>query len=253
MDAARYAAAHIPSALLANPMAFTTGEHDLPPVDTLRALVERLGITNDTRVVLYGETWHTGWLYVVLDYLGHGDRTALLDGGLPQWRAEGRPVESGAAPAVRRGRFTPKPRSQVTITTDWLRDQLDSRRLALIDVRSAEEYAGTASSGPGRRGHIPTARHLDWSRTFTRPDDAVAGDASLLVSAERLERMFREAGAAPGKHLVLYCAVGVRASHVYLLARYLGYDPKLYDGSWAEWRARPDLPVVAGTDPGTAR
>lgn len=240
---AGYRAGHLPGARYADVMAFTAGDHDLQAPEASRRLLEELGITNDTRVVLYGETWHMGWLYVVLDRLGHGDRTALLDGGLPQWRAEGRPVETGAPAAAAPGRFRVEVRDDAIVTTEWLRARLGSRRVALIDVRSAEEYAA---------GHIPTARHLDWSGTFTRPADALEGNASPFVSADRLDEVFRAAGAAPGRDVVLYCAVGVRASLMYLLAKSLGYTPRLYDGSWAAWSAA-GLPVATGTQPGSVR
>lgn len=241
LDDAGYRAGHVPGARFADAMAFTAGDHDLPSAEALRRLVEGLGIGSDSRVVLYGETWHVGWLYVALDRLGHGDRTALLDGGLAQWRAEGRPVETSAPPAAARGRFRHDMRDGVVVSTEWLRARLGSRRVALIDVRGPDEYAA---------GHIPTARHLDWSGAFTRPDDAREGRASLFVSPDRLDAMFRAAGAAPGRDVVLYCQVGVRASLVYLLAKSLGYRPRLYDGSWAAWRGA-GLPVVTGTEPGS--
>jgi thiosulfate/3-mercaptopyruvate sulfurtransferase len=241
-DAAAYRAGHIPGARLADPMAFTVGDHDLPAPDALRMLVEELGIGNDDRVVLYGETWHVGWLYVALDRLGHGARTALLDGGLPQWRAEGRPLESGAPAAVARARFTVEPHDFIA-TTEWIRARLGSRRLAVIDVRSREEYLA---------GHLPTARHLDWSQTFSRPDSALNNQASLFLSADRLDAMFREAGAAPGREVVIYCTVGLRASLMYWLARRLGYTPRFYDGSWAAW-STTGQPIATGTEPGSVR
>jgi thiosulfate/3-mercaptopyruvate sulfurtransferase len=241
-DPAIYQAGHIPGARLADAMAFTAGDHDLPAAEPMRLLVEELGIDNADRVVLYGETWHVGWLYVALDRLGHGARTALLDGGLPQWRAEGRPVETGPAPAVSRGRFAVNPQ-EPAVSTEWLRARLGSRRVAVIDVRSREEYVA---------GHIPSARHLDWSRTFTRPASALNNQASLFLSAGRLDQMFREAGAAPGREVVLYCTVGLRASLMYLIARRLGYSPRFYDGSWAAWTAA-GMPVVTGAEPGSAR
>ena len=239
-DPEAFRAAHIPGARYADAMALAAGDHDLPAPADLRRLVEELGIGHDDRVVLYGETWHLGWLYLALDRLGHGARTALLDGGLTQWRLEGRPVDSGPPPAVPRGRLTAR-EQDVAVTTDWLRARLGGRRLAVIDVRSRDEYVA---------GHIPTARHLDWSRVFTRPDSALAGQASLLVSADRLDAMFQAAGAAPGKEIVLYCTVGVRASLMYLVAKRLGYSPRLYDGSWAAW-SQAGLPAATGSEPGS--
>lgn len=239
-DRAGYRDGHVPGARYADVMAFTVGDHDLPSGDASRRLLEELGVGNDSHVVLYGETWHVGWLYVLLDRLGQGDHAALLDGGLAQWQAEGRPTETGVGPAATPGAFRPEARDDRVVSTEWLRARLGSRRVALIDVRSAEEYAA---------GHIPTARHLDWSRTFTRPEDALDGKASLFLSPDKLDALFRAAGAAPGRDVVLYCTVGVRASLVYLLAKSLGYTPRLYDGSWAAWSGA-GLPRVTGTEPG---
>jgi thiosulfate/3-mercaptopyruvate sulfurtransferase len=241
-DPAPYRAGHIPGARLADAMAFSAGDHDLPSDEAMTTLVEELGISNASRVVLYGETWHVGWMYVALDRLGHGRRTALLDGGLPQWRAEGRPVETGAGPAVARGRFTPGP-EDIVATTDWLRGRLGSRRVAVLDVRSREEYL---------EGHLPTARHLDWTRVFTRPDSALHNTASLFVSTDQLDAMFRAAGAAPGKELVIYCTVGLRASLMYVVAKRLGYAPRFYDGSWSAWSGAGQ-PTVTGAEPGSVR
>ncbi len=230
-------------------MTLTVGDHDLPAVAALAGRIAALGISNESRVVLYGDPWHAGWMYFVLAYVGHGDRTALLDGGLEQWRADERPVATGAARAATRGRFEPRPRPAAVADAAWIRERLGRRRLVLIDGRSAEEYAGTARESLPRTGHIPGAWHLDWSRTFTDAPGAVAGTASRLVPLADLQRLFADAGAGPGSEIVLYCTVGLRASHLYFVARYLGYEPRLYDGSWADWSRRPDLPVATGAAP----
>jgi len=242
---------HIPGARPIDPMALTAGEHDLAPLDRLQAQVETLGIANDSRVVLYGDPWHTGLVFWTLEYLGLVDRVAVLDGGLPRWRAERRLLATGAAPPASRGRFTPRPHPDLLATADWIRERLDSRRVVVIDARSGPEYAGTEREHLPRTGHIPGARHLDWSTTFTRP--ATARDSSVaspLVAADRLAELFEAAGAASGAELVLYCTVGLRASHLYFVARYLGLTARMYDGSWSEWSRRPELPMATGPAPG---
>jgi thiosulfate/3-mercaptopyruvate sulfurtransferase len=140
-----------------------------------------------------------------------------------------------------KGSFAPRPDPSMVIGTDELRAKLGNRDLALIDTRSTDEYE--------RQGHIPGARLLDWSRTFVRPEAASNGEESPLVSDAALLRMFRDAGAETDRDLVLYCTIGLRAAHMYFVARYLGFNPRLYDRSIEAWRRRPDLPLRTGGRP----
>jgi len=241
----------IPGARTADAMAFTVGNFDLAPVPVLDSLIEALGISNTSRVVLYGDPWVTGFIYVALDYLGHGDRTAILDGGLEQWKAEGRPV---AAPAARPARavFTPHLRSDVVVDAAWLRSHLRDRSLALLDVRTNEEYTGSRGAHGGERaGHIPGARLVPWLQTFERPSLAQDSKGSRLLAPAQLRALFRTGGVMPGMQPVTYCTVGMRASHMYFVLRYLGYDPKFYDGSIMDWSQRSELPMTTGPNRGT--
>jgi thiosulfate/3-mercaptopyruvate sulfurtransferase len=241
---------HIPGARPIDPMALTAGDHDLAPVDRLRDRVAALGVSDDSRVVLYGDPWHTGLVFWTLEYLGLVDRVSVLDGGLAAWRTAGHPVAIGAVPAATRGTLTPRSRPDLLATAEWIRERLSNRGVVIIDGRTGAEYAGTAREDLPRTGHIPGARHLDWSDTFTRPGAAAdSGVISPLVPADRLAALFERAGARPGTDVVLYCTVGLRASHLYFVARYLGYTARMYDGSWSEWSRRADLPMTRGDQP----
>ena len=252
MMQAGYRAAHIPGARWADPHRFIAATPDgtsfeLPPVATLDSLVESLGISNDSRVVLYGEAGHLARVFLALEYLGLAGHVAVLNGGLEAWRAAGRQTANGIPP-VPRGSFTPRPDPRLVIGTDELRSRVGDRNLALVDARSPGEYAGT-DAGEHRRGHLPGARLLDWSRTFARPDVAEHTGDSPLVADAQLRALFREAGFEPGRDLVLYCTVGIRAAHLYFVARYLGYNPRIYDGSIEAWSRRADLPLKTGERP----
>jgi thiosulfate/3-mercaptopyruvate sulfurtransferase len=247
-----YEAGHVPGARFASVMDFAAGDMDLPSADALVAVLQRLGISNQTRVIMYGEPWHLGRVAVALDYLGHGDRWAVLDGGMAQWRAEGRPVSTDGPPPPSPTTYHPRVRDDIVVDAAWVRARLNDPRVAIIDARTPGEYAGTARESAPRTGHVPGARLLEWAATYARPAAALADTASPLIPADRLRRLFERAGATAGRQPVLYCTIGLRAAHLYFVARYLGYTPRLYDGSWSEW-SRSQHPVATGSQPGAVR
>lgn len=176
-----YSRAHIPGARHVDAMAFTVGDFDLPPLATIDSLAESLGITPTSRVVIYGDPWVTGIVFVALDQLGHGNRTAMLDGGLEQWRADGRPVTTQPAVATR-ARYTPRPQPGVVVDAPWVRAHLADDHVAVLDVRTAEEYAGAPGRDASHGGHLPGARLLSWSQVFERPVEAEQSRASRFKS-----------------------------------------------------------------------
>src|SRR6185503_1441039 len=209
-------------------------------LSVIDSLIESLGISNDSRVVLYGEPGHLGRVFLAMEHAGLAGRVALLNGGLAAWRAAGQPTTADV-PRATVGSFTPRPDPNVVIGTDELRAKLGDRRLALLDTRSSDEYE--------RGGHIPGAHLIDWSRTFMKPEAASNGEESQLVSDGALLKLFRDAGVETDRDLVLYCTIGLRASHMYFVARYLGFNPRLYDRSIEAWRRRADLPLKTGGRP----
>lgn len=236
---------HIPGARLVDAMAFTTGSFDMAPVPVIDSLLEAAGVSNTSRVVLYGDPWVTGFVFTALDYLGHS-RTAILDGGLEQWRAEGRPVTAQFG-TVSRAAFTPRARSNVIVDAAWLGAHLKDRNVVTLDTRTADEYAGTAHEMLPRTGHIPGARLVPWVATFSQPQEAENGHSSKLKSVAELRALVREAGVRQGQIPVTYCTVGMRASHMYFVLRYLGYDPRFYDGSIDDYSRHSELPIATGT------
>jgi len=238
-DLASYDAGHVPGARLVDAHEFSVGNHDLPAPARLDSAIERLGIGNDSRVVMYGDAWMTGWMYLVFDFMGHGDRTAILDGGLPAWREGGHAVSRQPSPPARRSTFSPRVRHDIVVSADWIRARLRHDDVALIDTRDANEY---------REGHLPGAVLLAWERTMARPREALQNIASPFLPVSDLQPLLAAAGVTGNRTPVLYCTVGMRASHMYFVARYLGHDPKIYDGSWADWTSRAGA-VVRGTSP----
>ncbi len=105
--------------------------------------------------------------------------------------------------------------------------------VVIIDARPGKRY---------RAGHLPGADSMFWETALVSHDDA------LLRSPQDLRKQFEAAGVTPGKKLVSYCEVGLQASYTYFLARYLGYDATMYDGSYSEWSAAKE-PVVRGDSP----
>jgi thiosulfate/3-mercaptopyruvate sulfurtransferase len=211
--------------------------NELPALAALDSTLEAVGIGDGTRVIITGDPLAAARLFFTLDYLGHGDRAALLDGGTAAWVAAGFPVATELVPPVR-GALTPRPRSEVLVDAAWVRSHLGDSTVALLDARPPADYAGTpGSSSPS--GHIPGARNIFWKTTM-------GGAPPVLLDRAALLAMFHAAGAAPGDVVVTYCNTGVQASFLYFVARYLGYEVKMYDASFAEWRQLAGMPIEQG-------
>lgn len=249
MRAAAYDAGHVPSARWASSDGFIDDRPpgtELPSPDSIAAVLGALGVTNRSRVIVYGEPWMLGRVFLALDYVGHGDRTAMLDGGLPAWRAAGLPVSTVRVRAARTA-YTPHPHPEMVVDAAWVSAHRNDAGVVLLDGRTGPEYAGaTRQEGLERPGHIPGARLLDWATTFTDSGRAV-NDASVpLKPLGQLRALLDGAGVRANQTVVTYCTVGLRASHLYFVLRYLGFAPRIYDGSMQDWSARSGLPVATG-------
>lgn len=234
--AADYAAGHIPGAhlLLADAMTVDIGgvSAELPSLDSLRELFESVGISNTSHVVLSGPPLNVARAFFTLDYMGL-EHVAALDGGLAQWKAEGRSVETSTGTVVR-GHLIVHARPAVVASSEWVLDHLGKPGVVLLDARRQDEFVGAPSASS--EGHLPGARHLEWQELFR--------DATAFTPRESAQ-LAALIAALPGDTIVAYCRVGHRGSAVYFAARLLGFPVKLYDGSYQEWSQR-GLPLVRG-------
>jgi thiosulfate/3-mercaptopyruvate sulfurtransferase len=216
---------------------------ELPEPDAFRERLQRLGISDASTVVVYAhEAPMATRLLFTLAYMGLND-LAYLDGGLEQWRAESKPVERGATRdvAVTPGRITAALRPQLVADSEFILARVGKPGLSLVDTRTDGEYSGTGNrSGMPSAGHVAGARQLEWEDLFS--------DRSLrLRPRAELEALFRER-VTPGDEVVTYCWVGYRASATWFVASLLGYNTRMYDGSYQDWQQR-NLPTRNGTTP----
>src|SRR6266481_3877348 len=217
---------------------------ELPPVEQLVSVFERLGVSNRSHVILYfGTNWMTPTtrVYWTLDYLGLGDRTSILNGGLVAWQATHHPVSTEIKQSAK-GSITPAPRKEIVADAEWVSSHLQQAGITIIDARTHEFYDGSQSDGNPRSGHIPGAANLSYL-------DVVDQDNNKFKSPDALKELFRAAGLKPGNLMVSYCHIGQRATVLYFTAKMLGYDAKMYDGSWEDWSRRKDLPIITGESP----
>jgi len=243
---ADYDAGHIPRAVFFNiddvAEPGTSLPHMIPGAERFAAKMAERGIGNDDRVIIYdanglssaGRAW---WL---LRLFGH-DNVALLDGGLPKWKAEGRPLET-KAPAIPQRSFTARFDPALVRDKAAVLANVGGKREQVIDARSAGRFDGSAEeTWPGRRrGHIPGSRNLPFDQ-MTDPQ------TKQLKSAEELQQLFTDAGLALDRTIVSSCGSGVTACALAFGLYLIGHErAAIYDGSWSEWGLPDGPPIETG-------
>jgi thiosulfate/3-mercaptopyruvate sulfurtransferase len=238
---ATFEQAHIPGARFLRYGDFAVDGTDdigseLPPAATIERVFETAGVSDSSRVIVYStSTVMAARAFFTLDVFGHR-RVALLDGGLRAWRDAGQPVQPGSAPAARAGQFTPRLDAGRLADAAFIQQQAPGRSIALVDVRPDDEYSGSNTMGGAHApGHIAGARQLTWT--------SLVDSSGRFLPVDQLRARLAGAGAGDGRPVVAYCMVGMRASVVYFVARMLGHDVKLYDGSIVDW-SRRNLPTT---------
>ena len=238
-SAGLYDTLHIPGARLIIPANFTvntdSNRNEMPPADSIVELLRSVGVNKASKIVLYYENSRllsrTARVYVALNHIGLGERTFLLNGGLPAWQEEERET-TDVSPDISFGNLDLSDSKVVVITAAELDQQRWSDDVVVIDTRTDEEYYGTPGTEEASAdgGHIEGAYFLPYQ-------DLLSDDRSYLFKSDaELKELFRNAGMDPDKVTVVYCGSGIRASVSYLAALHLGYPALLYDGSYEEWK-----------------
>jgi thiosulfate/3-mercaptopyruvate sulfurtransferase len=210
---------------------------ELPPIETLTSAFESRGISNDSHVVVYaasGSVSSATRVIWTLAYYGLGDRVSLLDGGMSAWRAAGNPVTSEVKTPTP-GKLTPHIHPEIFADAAWVSAHLHQPGVSLIDARAPSSYNGASDMGMARAGHIPGAQNL--------PIELLVNDDGQLKDKAAIAELFDKAGVKSGNQIVGYCYIGQRATLIWFTATMLGYQARLYDGSWQDWSERTDLPV----------
>ena len=225
-----------------------TVSRDIISKDRLQDLLQKSGVNQGNTIVLYGDknNWFAAWAAWVFEIYGI-ENVKLLDGGRVKWEADKKPL-TPLASSVKSGNI------KLTKTNDALRARLKDvvdiankkSNIALVDIRSADEYNGKIFAPAGvpelavRAGHIPGAVNVSWGQAVNKD--------GTIKSVEELKKIYAAAGIDGSKPIITYCRIGERSSHTwFVLNKVLGYDARNYDGSWTEYGNSVGNPIQNNT------
>ncbi|WP_407951264.1 sulfurtransferase [Pararhizobium qamdonense] len=253
VDTGVYERGHIPGAAhlnwhtdLVDPQ-----KRDIASREAFEKTLRDAGVDKDTTIVLYGDNnnWFAAWGAWVFEVYGLGNQVKLLDGGRKLWEAQGLPLDT-ALPDHADSTLTLADRDNSVRArfVDVVAVAEGRNDAKLIDIRSADEYAGKIFAPEGvkelsvRAGHIPSAVNVPWGR--------IVKEDGTFKSEDEIKAIYAEKGIDGSKPVITYCRIGERSSHTWFaLKKILGYDVSNYDGSWTEYGNAVGVPVtnIAGT------
>jgi thiosulfate/3-mercaptopyruvate sulfurtransferase len=246
VDTSSYEQGHIPGAVAWNwkTQLADSLRRDIMSKVSYEKLMSDSGISPQSAVILYGDNnnWFATWAFWQMKIYGHQD-VRIMDGGRKKWIAENRELVM-EEPSIK--------------TSDYKVDEMDTSiraflpeieekhlltDIALVDVRSPDEFTGKILAPPGlpetcqRGGHIPGAQNIPWSQA--------CNEDGTFKSYDALKELYGQKGVTPNKEVISYCRIGERSSHSWFVLKYLlGFDHvKNYDGSWTEWGNLVGVPV----------
>jgi thiosulfate/3-mercaptopyruvate sulfurtransferase len=247
VDTSAYDSGHIPGAVGLNWKSQLQQQtvRDIPSKSEWEALLSGAGISNDTRVILYGDNnnWFAAFAYWLFKLYGH-ENVQLMNGGRVKWLAEGRETTTDPVSYPATNYKASDANRKLRATRDDVAAALGDAGTALVDVRSPAEYSGELlapenmpQEGAQRGGHVPGAANVPWAT-------AVAED-STFKSADQLQEIYGGKGVTNDKDVIAYCRIGERSAHTWFaLTELLGLENvKNYDGSWTEWGSLVGAPI----------
>jgi thiosulfate/3-mercaptopyruvate sulfurtransferase len=244
-DKAEYDSAHIPGARYTGtrdvsgpPSGAPSLTLEMAPPDVLRSQIAALGVSDDSRVIVYyGKDWVSPSTRVLFTLLYAGlEHVSLLDGGMPAWTKAGGAVTTAVRPQIT-GRLSPLKVKPLIVDADFVKTKSGVAGFAVVDTRDAGFFDGRQQGGPMDHrayGHIPGARSVPFS--------TMVNDDNTWKSPSELAKIFDAAGIAANDTVITYCHVGQQATATLFGALTLGHPVLLYDGSFEDW-VRRGLPV----------
>jgi thiosulfate/3-mercaptopyruvate sulfurtransferase len=241
-----YLEGHIPGAVyahldhdLSSRITPQSGRHPLPAADDFNQVLRKFGVNQSSQIVAYDSSGgaYAARLWWMLRYYGHTS-TAVLNGGYTKWKSENYPIESGSHQNIATNyQINVQGSKNLLITTNEVRQNLETEKYVFLDARSHERYCGEVEPIDAVAGHIPGAINRFHGENLN-PDMTIKTKHQLQ---QEFKQLLQE---NPPENVVVYCGSGVTSCLHILAMEYAGLSgARLYPGSWSEWIRHPDHPI----------